>query len=493
MKFRPEHLQRIAAAKAGFSERTARRIETNRYLPPKPNAVRTRQGPDPFDGLWDSEIRPLLEAHPGLRPVAVLEEMQRRHPDHDWDRLRRSLERRVRAWRAQHGADREVIFRQDHIPGQQALSDFTDMADAGVSIAGEKLEHRLYHFVLAYSAWEHAEPVLGGESFTALAVGLQNALFSLGGVPLEHRSDSLSAAFRNLEDDAQLDQTHRYEALCAHYGMTPTRNNTGVAHENGAIESQHGHLKRGVTQALLLRGSADFESLDAYRVWIANLIGRRNARRGKMVQLECTALRALPNGRTTDYDEATVFVTSSSGFVLRKVFYTVPSRLIGFRMRVRIYDDRLECFIGQRPALTLSRGRPAEGRHGHVVDYRHIIHSLRRKPMALLNLVYRDALFPRPAYRLAWEKLLAECDPRTACKSMVALLALAHDRGCEAELAAVLTEQMAGPEATGSSGIDVAALQARFAPVPTMMPDIAVKLPAVASYDRLLPSMGEAA
>jgi hypothetical protein len=157
--------------------------------------------------------------------------MQLRHPGHDWDRLRRSLERRVRTWRAEHGADREVIFRQDHVPGQQALSDFTDMADAGVSIAGQTLDHRLYHFVLAYSAWEHAEPVLGGESFTALAVGLQNALWSLGGVPVEHRSDSLSAAFRNLDDDARVDQTRRYEALCAHYEMTPTRNNTGVAHE----------------------------------------------------------------------------------------------------------------------------------------------------------------------------------------------------------------------------------------------------------------------
>src|ERR1700709_1401952 len=142
MKFRPDHLQHIAAAKAGFSERTARRIETRRPVAPQPNVVRTRQGPDPFDGLWDSEIRPLLETYPGLRPVAVLEEMQRRHPDHDWDRLRRSLERRVPTWRSQHGADREVIFRQDHVPGQQALSDFTDMADAGVSIAGQTLDHR---------------------------------------------------------------------------------------------------------------------------------------------------------------------------------------------------------------------------------------------------------------------------------------------------------------------------------------------------------------
>ncbi|HEU0150800.1 MAG TPA: IS21 family transposase [Bradyrhizobium sp.] len=493
MKFRPHHPQHIAAAKAGFSERTARRMEATRHVAPQPTSNRTRQVPDPFDGLWDSEIRPMLEAHPGLRPIGLLEEMHRRHPDHDWDRLRRSLERRVRAWRAEHGAEREVIFRQDHVPGQQALSDFTDMADAGVSIAGQTLNHRLYHFVLAYSAWEHAEPVLGGESFSALAVGLQNALWSLGGVPVEHRSDSLSAAFRNLDDDARVDQTRRYEALCAHYDMTPTRNNTGVAHENGAVESQHGHLKRGVTQALLLRGSVDFESLDTYRAWIANLIGRRNARRGKMVQLECAALRPLPAGRTTDYDEATVFVTSSSGFVLRKVFYTVPSRLIGFRMRVRIYDDRLECFVGQSPTLTLCRGRPAEGRHGHVVDYRHVIHSLRRKPMALLNLVYRDALFPRPAYRLAWEKLLADGDPRRACKSMVSLLALAHDRGCEAELAAALTEQLAGSEAMGGGVIDVAALQARFAPVPEAMPDIAVNLPPVASYDVLLPSMGAAA
>jgi hypothetical protein len=149
--------------------------------------------------------------------------------------------------------------------------------------------------------------------------GLQSALWSLGGAPVEHRSDSLSDAFRNLDADARVDQTRRYEAVCAHYDMIPTRNNTGVAHENGAIESQHGHLKRRVTQALLLRGSVDFESLEAYRGWIANLIGRRNARRAKMVQPECAALRPLPAGRTTDYDEATVFETSSSGFVLAEL------------------------------------------------------------------------------------------------------------------------------------------------------------------------------
>jgi hypothetical protein len=383
-----------------------------------------------------------------------------------------------------------VIFRQDHPPGQQGLSDFTDMGELGIRIAGAPLAHRLYHFVLAYSGFEHAEVVLGGESFTALASGLQNALWTLGGVPHEHRSDSLSAAFRNLDHDAAEDQTRRYEALCAHYGMQATRNNPGLAHENGAIESRHGHLKRAVAQALVLRGSAEFDSLDAYRDWLAELLARRNARRDKLVGLERAALGPLPPRRTTDYDEASVLVTSSSGFVLRKVFYTVPSRLIGYRLKLRIHDDRLECFLGQRHVLTLPRGcPPGDGRRTQVVDYRHVIHSLRRKPMALLNLVYRDALFPRPAYRTAWERLLTAGDARAACRTMVGLLALAHDRGCEAELAAALEDQLS------EGGLpDLAALHQRFAPATVgRAPEVTVTLPLLASYDALLQSAGATA
>ena len=187
----------------------------------------------------------MLTAAPGLRAVAIFDEMQRRHPDLSAG-ARRTLERRIRSWRALHGADQEVIFRQVHEPGRMGLSDFTDMADLGVTIAGERLDHRLYHFRLAYSGFEHAHVILGGESYVALAEGLQNALWALGGAPLEHRSDSLSAAFRNLNSEAREDLTRRYDALCAHYGMQPTRNNRGVAHENGAIESPHGHLKKAI-------------------------------------------------------------------------------------------------------------------------------------------------------------------------------------------------------------------------------------------------------
>ena len=182
-----------------------------------------------------------------------------------------------------------------------------------------------------------------------------------------------------------------------------------------------------------------------------------------------------------------MIVTSSSGFVLRKVFYTVPSRLIGYRLRIRLYDDRLECFLGQSSVLILRRGRSVGERHGHVIDYRHVIHSLRRKPMALLNLVYRETQFPRAAYRLAWERLLAAGDTRAACKTMVGLLALAHERNCEAALATVLTAELDQGRLP-----DLSDLRARFAPISSAPPAVSVILPAIASYDVLLVATGAA-
>jgi len=361
------------------------------------------------------------------------------------------------------------------------LSDFTDMGDHGISIAGVPLDHRLYHFRLAFSGWEHAHVVLGGESFVALAEGLQNALWALGRAPLQHRSDSLSAAFRNLDADTRQDQTRRYEALCAHYRMEPTRNNRGLAHENGSIESPHGHLKRAIEDALLLRGSRDFDTLEAYRRFVDEVVGRRNARNRKRLDLERSALQSLPARRTTDYEETIVTVTSTSGFILKKVFYSVPSRLIGHRLRVRLYDDRLECFLGSTPLMTLRRGRPhSSGKHGHVVDYRHVIHALRRKPMALLNLVYREQLFPHRAYQRAFEALLAGDGEKRACRTVVGLLALAHDRACEAELAEAINAELDAGRLP-----DLDTLARRFGPNPATMPDITVEVASLHLYDEL--------
>lgn len=482
MRFRSSsHATPAAAAKAGFSTATGYRIEADPRPPSQTRAPRGRRRPDPLAAIWDSEILPILRAAPHLRAIAVFDELRRRHPELD-PGVRRTLERRMRGWRALEGPRRDVMFRQEHEPGRLGLSDFTDTSGLAVTVDGDLLAHRLYHFRLAFSGFAHAHVVLGGESFTALAEGLQNALWALGGVPREHRSDSLSAAFRNLGADAEADLTERYEALMRHYAMKPTRNNTGVAHENGSIESPHGHLKRALEDALLLRGSRDFDDLNAYRRFIDEIVGRGNARNRQRIELERPHLLALPARKTCDYEEKAVTVTTSGGFVLRRVFYTAPSQLIGHRLRVRLYDDRLECFLGSTPVMTARRGRPPSGdKAGHVVDYRHVIHALRKKPMALLNLVYRDGLFPLPAYARAFEALRQGDGDKPACKVIVELLALAHERGCEGELARALEE---GLEAGLSP--DIKTLRARFGPSPQAIPLVVVKLPAPAAYDELI-------
>jgi hypothetical protein len=480
MIHRQTHAAAIAAAKSGFSTATAYRLEKDPRLPSGKQAPRARRRPDPIAAVWDSEIVPMLKAAPGLRPVAIFEEIARRHPELSVG-VRRTVERRIRAWRALFGPEQEVMFRQVHEPGRMGLSDFTDMGDLAITVAGQPLDHRLYHFRLVYSGFEHAHVVLGGESFVALAEGLQNALWALGGAPCEHRSDSLSAAFRNLDRDAGEDLTRRYDALCAHYGMAPSRNNTGVAHENGSVESAHGHLKKAVADAVLLRGSRDFVDLAAYRRLIDEVVGRHNAKVRPRIEIERAALQDLPARRTTDHEEAIVTVTSSSGFVLRKVFYSTPSRLIGHRLRVRLYDDRLEVYLGGTHQMTLPRGRASAcGKHDHVVDYRHVIHSLRRKPMALMGLVYRDKLFPRQAYRRAFEAMAASLPPRTACRTMVDLLALAHDRACEAELADRLSLELDAGRLP-----DMAMLRTLFSPDSAALPEIVIAATSLSLYDEL--------
>lgn len=480
MKLRLTESVAGAAAKAAISVASAYRLENDGRLPSQKQPARGRRRPDPLIEVFDAEVVPILHAAPGIRPVAVFDELRRRHPELA-EGVRRTLERRIRAWRALHGAEREIVFRQVHEPGRMGLSDFTEMGDLGIEVAGAPLDHRLYHFRLACSGFEHAHVILGGESYVALAEGLQNALWALGGVPREHRSDSLSAAFRNLSREARIDLTARYEALCGHYGMDPTRNNRGLAHENGSIESPHGHLKSAIRDALLLRGTPQFDSLEAYRRFIGEITSRRNARHAKRIEAERAYLQPLPVARTSDYEEVRVYVTTWGGFTLRKVFYTVPSRLIGHRLRVRLYDDRLDLLVGGTHLLTLRRGRAGpDGKHGHVVDYRHVIHSLRKKPMALLNLVYRDQLFPREAYRRAFEWLLERHGERVACKMVVELLSLAHERGCEAELAEALSAALAA-----GTMPPLNALRARFAPDPAQLPEVRVTLPPLSAYEAL--------
>ena len=222
MNLRSKDTPSVAAAKASMSTASAYRIESDPRLPSQKRSTRTRRRPDPLDGIFDEEVVPMLEHTFHLRAVTIFEGLLRRHPKLPRS-VRRTLERRVRRWRAVHGPEQEVIFAQSHPPGHMGLSDFTDGTDLGVIVAGEPLAHLLYHFRLPYSGFEHADVVMGGESFIALSAGLQQALAILGGSPREHRTDSLSAAFRNLDRAACDDLSERYEELCRHYRMRPSR------------------------------------------------------------------------------------------------------------------------------------------------------------------------------------------------------------------------------------------------------------------------------
>ena len=470
--------QVLAAAKAGISERSARRIGAAASLPSQCRKARGRTRVDPLADVWDEIVVPMLRLVPLLRATSVMEELGRDYPGRLHERHLRTLQRRIATWRAIEGPEREVIFRQDHPPGHQSLCDFTEPADFDVTIGGLPFDHLLFHFWLAFSGWQYVKVIEGGESFTALTEGLQEALWQLGGAPATNRTDRLSAAYRNLSphDDAAAG----YQAFCDHYGIEPTRNNAGVSHENGSVEAAHGHLKRSLREALALRGSRDFADVAAYQAFISEHVARRNARRRGEVALELAQMKPLPSFKTTDFSLATVTVTRTSTIAVRDVLYTVPSRLIGSRLRVHIYDGRLLCYLGNTQVLCLARRRRNAQGPTHVVDYRHIIGSLVKKPQAFRRSVLRDGMFPREVFRRAWEVLDATLEPRRACRVYVGLLHLAATHACEALLAEHLEAILAEGDLP-----DVEIARAAVAPPPSGMPNVTVTQPDVAVYDSL--------
>jgi hypothetical protein len=478
---RRHHTQAVAAAKAGISERSARRIEKDPRLPSQKKRERHwRTRPDPLEHVW-SRVEELLRIE-GILAVTIFETVQDEFgEDAVPDGVRRTLERRIARWRALNGGEKEIFFPQRHEIGRQGLSDFTVCDELRVTIAGERFDHRLFHFCLARSGWEHAAVVLGGESFSALSEHLQDALWKLGGVPAEHRSDSLSAAYRNLDADAQRDFTRSYEDLCRHYGMCATRNNRGEAHENGSIESLNGHLKRRLDQALRRRGSRDFASIEDYRRFVEGEVAKRNRRRGALVDEERRVLKALPPRRTTDFAMVSVDVTRNGTVGIERVIYSVPSRLVGRRLHAHLFDDHIDLFLGPDRVMTTPRVRIPRPERGHSIDFRHMIGNLRRKPGALRHLVYRDALFPNHAYRRAWQAFDAALDARQACRDTVALLDIAARGDCVDALAGRIDA------ALDAGGLpDVTALRRAFLPTARAHDDVTIPPPDFQGYNSLL-------
>ena len=470
--------QLASAAKAGISERSARRIENAQSLPSQRLQRNWRTREDPLNTVWDSEIIPLLQTDARLNAVTLLEELQRRHPGH-WDTsVLRTLQRRMRLWRATFGAEREVYFAQDHPPGRQGISDFTVADELNVEIAGVAFTHRLYQFALAYSGWRHATVIDSGESFMALATGLQAALWALGGVPEEHRTDSLSAAFNNLAEQEEL--TKRYRDLCSHYGLRATRCNPGQSNENGSIESRNNSLKRALDQALRLRGSRGFDVRADYEAFVDTIVQRMNQRAAKRLVAERAMLKPLPVRRTAEFEEIAARVSKYAIFTLKGALYSVPSQLIGHRLMVRQYAQHVECWLGGQCVLSRPRARPADGqRVGRSIDYRHLVAALKRKPGAFARWVLRDAAFPRAVYRQTWERLSAQRPEREACTTMVGLLVLAAD-GYEAQLAQELEQLIELGQLP-----QIHTLTQLLAPPKADVPRVVVLLPTLASYDEL--------
>jgi hypothetical protein len=480
MSFRkqPNQDQVKAAAKAGISERSARRIDAGMHQSGQaPRTYSTRK--DPFDGLFEQYLVPLLKANPALQPITLLDALEQCAPGQFSQSHLRTLQRRVKRWRAHSGPEQEVIFRQQHSPGAMGISDYTWANQLNITIAGAQFKHKLYHYRLVYSGWTYVQVVLGGESFESLSGGLQNALWRSGGVPLSHRTDSLSAAFKNHTQEKIL--TDRYHALCQHYGVLATRNNKGIAHENGAIESPNGHLKRKIDQQLLLRGDRNFIDLAEYETFIESIVTKINRQCRDRFNQEKEHLSPLPKRRTHDFSELYVRVSSSSTILVKRVTYTVPSRLIGTRLLVHIFDDRLRLFYGHEPTLTLTRVVAQGSLRARSVNYRHVIHSLAKKPNAFKCSQLREDLIPEGDLSLLWQHLTRNGVTDQDCRYMVDLLLLAHNSDCEQALGRyVLSAHEAGRRSS------IKQCRERFAPQAVCVPQIISQQHALSGYDSLL-------
>lgn len=413
----------IAADKAGMSERTARKWIKRGKLPSElkaPHAWRTRE--DPFEDVWE-RVKPMLEVEPGLEAKTVFEFLQRQEPGLFADGQLRTLQRRVKYWRATEGPAKEVFFPQVYQPGELCASDFTFMNDLGIRIGSVPFDHLLYHYVLPYSNWETGT-ICFSESFESLSEGLQNALWELGGVPAAHRTDRLTSAVNKLHSLEEF--TRRYAALMRHYGLEPRPTNAASPEENGDCEQRHYRLKRAIEQELMLRMSRDFRDRVEYQAFLRQMFRRLNA--GRLVRLneELIALRNLPLQRLDAMKRILVRVTSGSTIRVNHNTYSVHSRLIREEVEVRLYSERLDVLYGGRAVDTIPRLR---GEGGHYIQYRHIIDWLVRKPGAFENYRYREDLFPTHRFRMAYDQLTGHNAQQAASKTYLLILQLAARHG----------------------------------------------------------------
>ncbi len=466
----------LAAAKAGISEKTARKYRRSGQLPSQcrvDHLWRTRQDPFQDDWAW---IEELLAYNSGLEGKTVFEALQRMQPGKYQDGQLPTLQRRIKYWRATEGPAREVFFAQSYHPAEWAESDFTHMNSLGITINGIPFEHMIYHFVLCYSNWETGT-VCFSESFESLSVGLQNALWRLGGVPRYHRTDNLAAAVHPVGHAEVF--TDAYAALANYYGFVSSRIQPHCPHENGDVEQRHFRFKTAVDQALMLRGNRNFTSRSDYEAFLGKLFDQLNAGRQKRLSEEVRLLGDLPAHRQGDYRVIKCKVGQGSTIRVLKNSYSVHSRLVGERVSVRIYAEYLEVWYGQRKIDQLPRLR---GENVHYINYRHIIDWLIRKPGAFEHYRYQDDLFPSSQFRMAYDLLRQQHGIKSGNKQYLKILELAA-RNSETDVNDILRLFLRDGVAITFEAVE-AKVHSRQQPPP--VPQVYVAEVDLGVYDRLL-------
>jgi transposase len=406
--------------KAGMSRPTARKYLAAKQPPEELQAKHTwRTRTDPLSEIWPRAQAMLTEA-PELEAKALFEHLSERYPGQAREQHLRTFQRRVKLWRLQHGPDKEVFFSQEWEPGRALQLDWTRCNELAVTVAGAPFDHLLCHSVLPYSNWNWASVCLS-ESLLSLRRGLQDSLYELGKVPRELRMDNSSAATHRIGVGAQREFNPDFVSLCEHYGLAPRTIGIGCPNENGDVESSNGHLKRRLRQHLLLRGSRDFESEADYQAFVLEVIRAGNHARADKLAEELSVMKELPPTRLSDYDEVYCRVSSGSAIRVKKVSYSVPARLIGHQVKVEVYENELKVYSGRELLLKLPR---RHSDRGLVLDYRHVIDHLLRKPGAFERYRYREQLFPAQIFRRAYDYLVAQQGQRRGVLEYLQLLKL---------------------------------------------------------------------
>lgn len=468
-----------AAAAAGMSERSGYVWKAG-SLPSevkKPRAWRTRK--DPFEGVWASEVVPLLEADADgvLDATTILELLRERHGDAHQAGQLRTLQRRMLAWRVLHGPEKDVKFEQVHVPGREGAFDFTDCRELGVTIAGVPFVHLLFQFMLSFSGWRWACVALS-ETFEALVHGLQGALWALGGTPAVWRSDNLSAATHQLPGGGR-ELNRRYKAVLDHYDAKSTRIRPRHSHENGVAEKGNDVLKHDLEQALVLRGSRDFASVEQYEAFVSDRAARlSNARPASRLVQERALLKPLPSSAVPEYTKYFATVRQWSTIHFARRVYSVPSRLIGKEVEVRQHADFVEVYYGvaDKPTVTMPRLR---GDQYFRIDYRHVIWSLVRKPGAFARYRFREELFPSLEFRRAYDALVDARGERADVEYVRILHLAASTMQSSVEVAlSLLLERSELP--------DYAAVKTLCSPERPVVPEVHIPPPNLGDYDCLL-------